>query len=176
MPIESKLKNPMREIMIEKVTLNIGAGRDVNRLNGGFKLLQTLTGKKPVKTKAKHRIPNWDIRPGLQIGVKVTVRGEKAKKLLSRLFEAVANEISIKAFDDRGNFSFGIPEYIEIPGMKYDHSLGLFGLQVCVTLSRKGYRIAKRQLRKKPIHRRIWISKEEAIEFVKSNFNVEVAE
>ena len=176
MATESKLKNPMRNIFIEKVTLNIGAGRDVNRLEGGFKLLSKLTGRTPVKTRAKHRIPNWDIRPGLQIGVKVTVRGEEARELLTRLFEGAGNKIKARAFDDRGNFSFGIPEYIEIPGMKYDHSLGLFGLEVSVTLARKGYRIAKRKIKKKPLPKSVWISKEEAIDFVKSNFNVEIVQ
>ncbi|MDK2849620.1 MAG: large subunit ribosomal protein [Candidatus Woesearchaeota archaeon] len=174
MATESKLKNPMREVRIEKVTLNIGAGRDVNRLEGGVKLLERITGRTPIKTRAKHRIPNWDIRPGLQIGVKVTVRGKEAEELLARLFEAVSNKISSRAFDDRGNFSFGIPEYIEIPGLKYDHSIGLFGLQVCVTLSRRGFRIAHRKIQRKSLNKKVWIGKEEAIDFIKSKFKVDV--
>lgn len=174
MATESKLKNPMREVRIEKVTLNIGAGRDVNRLEAGVKLLERITGRTPIKTRAKHRIPNWDIRPGLQIGVKVTVRGKEAEELLARLFEAVSNKISSRAFDDRGNFSFGIPEYIEIPGLKYDHSIGLFGLQVCVTLSRRGFRIAHRKIQRKSLNKKVWIGKEEAIDFIKSKFKVDV--
>ena len=60
--------NKMREIRIEKITLNIGAGKDVGKLEKGVKLLKNITGINPVKTVTQKRIPTWGLRPGLPIG------------------------------------------------------------------------------------------------------------
>jgi len=169
-----KTENPMRKIRIEKVTLNIGVGEPGEKLEKAKKLLEILTGQKACITKAKKRVPAWGIRPGLPIGVKVTVRKEKAYELLKRLFAAVGNKIKKESFDEYGNFSFGIDEYIHIPGMKYDPEIGLFGMDVCVTLERPGYRVARRRLKRRKIPRRHRITKEEAIEWVKKTFNVEI--
>ena len=80
--------NKNKEIRIEKVTLNIGAGGSAELVNKGLKLLQAITGIKPVKTVTTKRIPTWGVRPGLAIGCKVTVRGKKAEELLKRLLKA----------------------------------------------------------------------------------------
>ena len=74
------------------------------------------------------------------IGVSVTVRGEDAKELLKRLFEAKGNQVKGRSFDNFGNYSFGINEHIDIPGVKYDPKVGIMGLGVSVTLTRPGYR------------------------------------
>jgi len=66
--------NPMKVIRIEKITLNIGAGKDQNRLDKAKILLKHVTGIEPVKTVTKKRIPNWGLRPGLPIGCKITLR------------------------------------------------------------------------------------------------------
>ena len=71
-------------------------------------------------------------------------------------------------------FSFGVPEYIDIPGTKYDANIGIIGLEVAVTLERKGYRIKRRRIQTKKIPKAHSISKEEAIEFVKSKFNIKI--
>lgn len=167
-------ENPCRTIKIEKVTLNIGAGRDVNRLDSGFQLLKEITNQTPVKTKTKKRIAAWDIRPGLQLGVKVTLRGKKAEDILKQLLEAVDNTLSERAFDDNGNFSFGIKEYIDIPGVKYDPKKGVFGLDVCVTLERTGYRIRRRSYMNHRINNKIRIFKQDSINFIKEKYGVKV--
>ena len=77
--------NPMQEIRIEKITLNIGAGKDQLKLEKGIKLLKNITGIEPVKTTTSKRIPEWGIRPGLPIGCKITLRKKEAEKLLKRL-------------------------------------------------------------------------------------------
>lgn len=166
--------NPMRNIRIEKVTLNIGAGKDQTRLEKGLVLLNTITNATPIKTTTNKRIQEWGLRPGLPIGCKLTLRKEKAIELLPRLLSAVDNKLRENQFDDNGNIAFGIHEYIEIPDVKYDPKIGIMGFEVCITLERPGYRIKRRRLlaRKIPVRHRI--SKQEAIEYIIINFKTKV--
>ena len=138
--------NSMKKIRTEKVTLNIGVGGPGDKLDKAMKLLNNISGVKSVQTKAgpSMRIPTWGVRPNLPIACKVTVRGEKAEKLLKRLLQAVDNKLPTRKFDKFGNFSFGIPEYIDIPDVPYDQSIGVIGLEVAVTLERPGFRIKRR--------------------------------
>lgn len=156
----------MKGIRIEKITLNIGAGKNEELLKKGLKLLHKITSTKPVETKTNKRIPGWGLRPGLAIGCKVTVRKE-CEHLLRRLMAAKDNTLSQKNFDNQGNFSFGIPEYIDIEGLEYDPELRIMGLEAAVTLERPGFRIKKRTLKTVAVGKNHQISKEEAISFVK---------
>ncbi len=165
--------NPMREVRIDKVTLNIGMGVSGEPLELAGRLLERITGQKPVKTLAKERNPTWKIRKGLPIGVKVTLRGAKAREVLMNAFKAVDNRISKKSFDRYGNFSFGVKEYIDYPGIKYDPEIGILGFDVCVTLVRPGIRVQRRKRAKSKIGKNHRVSRDEAIEFVK-NLGVEV--
>lgn len=164
--------NKSREISIEKVTLNIGAGKSSEKLEKGLKLFEMITGTKPVKTFTMKRIAAWSLRPGLPIGCKVTIRGPKAAELLKRMLGAVDNKLNPRQFDEEGNIAFGIPEYIDIPGIDYSPEIGVLGLQVCATLMRPGFRIKRRRLQKKKIGKKHKISKQDAIEFLKKNFNM----
>ncbi len=166
----------MKKIKIEKVTLNIGAGKDQSRLDKGIVLLNSIGNGTPIKTVTNKRIQEWGLRPGLPIGCKLTLRKIKATNLLPKLLESVDNKLNSQQFDDNGNIAFGIHEYMEIPGVKYDPKIGIMGLQVCVTLERPGFRIKKRKImpRKIPIRHRI--SKQEAIDFISKNFSVAVEE
>ena len=166
----------MKTIKIEKVTLNIGAGKDQTKLEKGLLLLNSIANATPIKTITNKRIQEWGLRPGLPIGCKLTLRRDKAIKLLPRLLEAVENKLNERQFDDNGNLAFGIHEYIEIPGVKYDPKIGILGLQVCVTLERPGYRIKRRRLLPRKIPARHRISKKEAIEFMSKNFSVKLGE
>jgi large subunit ribosomal protein L5 len=168
--------NPMKQICVEKVTLNIGAGKDQTRLDKGIKLVNSIAGIPPVKTFTKKRVQEWGLRPGLPIGCKLTLRGKKALDLLKRLLEARENALQVNNLDDEGNVSFGIGEYIDIPGVKYDPEIGIMGLQVCVTLKRKGFRIKRRALKRHEIPKRHRIGKEEAIGFMKSEFSLKIGE
>ncbi|MBI4152081.1 50S ribosomal protein L5 [Candidatus Woesearchaeota archaeon] len=165
--------NPMRNIHVAKVTLNIGAGKDENVLKKGITLLQKITPLKPVKTMTKKRIPGWSLRPGLEIGTKVTVR-KNADVLLKRLLVAKENTLASSNFDERGNFAFGIPEYIEIEGLDYDPELKIMGLEAAVTLERPGYRIKRRKVRPARVGKSHQITKEEAVAFIRAAFGVEV--
>lgn len=164
----------MRTIKIEKITLNIGTGEPGDKLEKARKLLKTISGLNAVPTVAKKRIPTWKIRPGLAIGCKATVRGKKAKELLIKLLQGTDNILEANKFDGQGNFSFGIEEYLDIPGLKYDAEIGVIGLNVAVTLERAGFRVKRRRMKRGKIPKRHRISKEEAIEFMKKEFNVKV--
>lgn len=168
--------NAMRQLRIEKLTLNIGAGKDTQRLEKGIALIKAITGIEPVKTVTQKRIPNWGLRPGLPIGCKLTLRKKTAQELLKRLLQAKENRLKPQQFDAGGNISFGIPEYIDIPGVAYDPKIGIIGLEVCVTLERPGYRIKRRRLKQKKVPRKHLVSREEAIEYLSKNFNVKVGE
>lgn len=168
--------NPMRNIRIEKLTLNIGAGKDPKVLEKGLKVLQSITGVAPVKTFTQKRIAAWGLRPGLPIGCKVTLRGRAVPELLKRLLDARSFTLTESQFDANGNVSFGVPEYIDIPGVKYDPEIGIVGLQVCVTLERPGYRVKRRRLRPARIARRHGINKVDAMTYFREQFNVKIGE
>ena len=164
----------MRNIKLEKVTLNIGAGTNTAKLDKGIKLINHIAGKKPVKTFTTKRIPTWGVRPGLPLGCKLTLRKKPAREVLSRLLQAKENKLNAKQFDDSGNVAFGIHEYIDIPGAKYDPDVGIMGLEVCVTLERAGFRIKKRRTKKSTIPKNHTIKREEAIDYLKKEFGVVV--
>jgi large subunit ribosomal protein L5 len=166
----------MSEIRIEKLTLNIGAGKEQAVLDKGIILLKNITGIDPVKTITQKRIAGWGLRPGLPIGCKLTLRKGTAPELIKRLLAAKGNMLSKDNFDEEGNVSFGIHEYIDIPGVKYDHKIGVMGLQASITLERPGFRIKKRKIMKRKIPAAHRIRKESAIDFMKKNFAISISE
>ncbi len=166
--------NPMRRLRIHSVTVNMGVGEGGERLAKAEALLEELTGQKPIRRLAKKTIQPFGIRKGLPIACKVTLRGEKAIDFLKRALEAKDRRLPEKCFDQLGNFSFGIREHIDLPGVKYDPNVGIFGMDVCVTVERPGYRVKRRKLKKTKIGRKHLVTREEAIEFVKKEFQVEV--
>lgn len=164
----------MREIKIEKITLNIGVGEPGEKLENAKVLLERMTGKRSVKTFSKRRIPEWGLRLGVEIGTKVTVRGKEVYELLKRLFKAVDGKVKDSCFDNRGNLSFGIQEYIQVPGMKYDPRIGIIGMNACVTLQRAGYKISEKKRGRSSIGKKHIITKQESIDFFRKNFDLEV--
>jgi len=168
--------NAMQQPRIEKLTLNIGAGKDQNLLEKGMVVLKQITGIEPIKTITNKRIPTWGLRPGLPIGCKLTLRKEKAKEILKRLLEAKENTLKPTQFDKTGNLSFGIHEYIDIPGIKYDPKIGVIGLQVCLTLEKPGYRVKRRKVMQKKIPPKHVISKDEAMKFMQQSFGVKIGD
>ena len=143
--------NTMTQIKIEKLTLNIGAGKDEQVLKKAVKLLKNITGVDPVQTTTTKRLAAWGLRPGLPIGAKITLRGEEVKDLVKRLFASKENRLKGSWFDNNGNVSFGIHEYVDIPGVKYDTEIGIMSLQVSITLTRPGFRVKRRKLLKSKI-------------------------
>ena len=165
--------NKMREIEIEKVVLSAGAVED--ELEKAVKLLKIITGRNVIKTKSKKRIPDFGIRPGLEIGCKVTLRGEKAEEILKKLFQAIDNKLNTKQINDE-DFSFGIEEYIEIPGIEYQRDIGMKGINVTIVFKRKGKRVELRKIKKGKLPRRQRVTKQEIVGYLKNKFNTNIEE
>lgn len=165
--------NAMKTVSIDKLTLNFGAGKDQQRLEKGIQLIKMITGKEPVKTRTQARIPSWGLRPGLPIGLKLTLRGQEAEDVLKRLLEAKENRLKPSCADENGNISFGLSEYIDIPGVKYDPKIGVIGLQASITLTRPGYRVMRRKNKNAPVSAEHRVNKEEALAFMKERFGTE---
>jgi large subunit ribosomal protein L5 len=161
----------MREIRLEKVTINIGAGEAGPKLEMAKKLLEKLSGTKIVVT-LTHKRTTFGGAKKRPIGVKTTLRGEKARAFLANALKANENRLKPTQFDNQGNFSLGVKEYIDLPGVKYDPEISILGMDVCATLTRAGYRIAKRKIRPAKIGKKHRITAEEAKEWAKKEFNV----
>jgi large subunit ribosomal protein L5 len=168
--------NPMRQIRIEKVTLNIGAGTDQELLKKGVKLLHNITGIEPVKTISDKRIPGWGVRPGLPLGCKITLRGPKAEEVLRKVLKAKENKLRKSCFDGNGNVAFGIHEYIDVPDLNYDASIGIIGFQINTTLMRPGLRIKYRKNERRKIGKSHVITQNDSMSFFNEKFNVTVEE
>ena len=167
-------ESPMKKIRLEKVVLNMGVGRSGDSIEIAKKALDHISGKKSCARDAKETQRDWGVRKGEPIGVSVTVRGEDAKILLKRLFEAKGNQVKGRSFDNFGNYSFGINEHIDIPGVKYDPKVGIMGLGVSVTLTRPGYGIRKRSKHKANIGKNHIINSQEAKDYLMKEFGVTV--
>jgi large subunit ribosomal protein L5 len=165
----------MREIRLEKVTINIGAGEAGPKLEMAKRLLEKLSGTKVVVT-ITHKRSTFGVAKKRPIGVKVTLRGERAKAFLANALKANENRLKPTQFDRQGNFSLGIKEYIDIPGVKYDPEIGIMGMDICATLVRPGYRVSRRKIRQKKIGKGHRITPAEAMEWAKKEFSVMVTE
>jgi len=168
-------ENPMLKPRIEKVTVNMSVGKSGTPLEQAATILQQLTNQKPSKRKAKKTIREFGIRKGESIACLVTLRKEKAEEFLRKALQAVDNKLSKYCFDRQGNFSFGIKEHIEIPGTKYMPELGIHGMDVSVSLGRAGYRVKRRHRVKSKIGKDHLLTADEAILFIKDEFDVEIA-
>ncbi len=166
--------NPMRTPSIDKITVHIGTGESGERLTTAEKLLETIVKQKTVRAMSKKTIPAFSIKKKEPIGCKVTLRGNKASDFLKTTLKIIENKLNASQFDTDGNFSFGIEEHTDFPGMKYDPSIGIFGMDINVALKRAGYRINRRKIEKHRIPQNHRLTKDEAISFVKSKYGVEV--
>ncbi len=164
----------MRGLIIGKVVVNICTGQSGEPLSRAMTILQNLTGQRPCTRLAKQTIRTFGIRRKEPISCMVTLRGERAEEFLRKGLEAVGNRINPRSFDRQGNFAFGISEHIDIPGQRYDPSLGITGMDVMVTVERAGYRVARRRRGRSRVGSSHRVTRDEAIEFIKRSFGVEV--
>jgi large subunit ribosomal protein L5 len=168
-----QVSHPMRKISIGKVVINIGVGKSGEPLEKARHALQELTNRQPSVRGAKKNVRDFNIHKGEPIATMVTLRREPADEFLRRVIAANRNILKSSSFDSYGNISIGIREHIDIPGTKYNPEIGIFGMDVCVSLMRPGYSVAKKR-DKHPIGKDHKISKEDAIRFFKEQCGAEV--
>jgi large subunit ribosomal protein L5 len=158
--------NVMRMIKIDKLILHVGGIAD--ELEKGAKLLEYLTKRKAAKMKTKKRIPTFNIRPGLEVGAMITMR-KGIDEFLRKMLTTIDNKLRKKQINQNG-FSFGIKEYIEIPGAEYQREIGIRGFDVTVSFKRAGYRVRLKKIKRGHIPKRQAIKKEEIIKFMEEKF------
>ncbi len=143
---EFDYQNMMQVPRVEKITLNMGLGsaavkKDKNMIASAVKDMQLIAGQKPVVTKARKAISAFKIREGFEVGCMVTLRRNHMYDFLDRLISIAIPRIrdfrglSAKAFDGRGNYSFGIREQIVFPEIDYDEVDELRGMNITITTS-----------------------------------------
>jgi large subunit ribosomal protein L5 len=172
--IKTWAEHPMLKPQIEKVVVNLNVGKSGEPLEKANKVLKEITDQTPVKRKAKKTIRDFGIREGESIAVVVTLRKQKAIDFLKKVLPVVDNKVSKSSFDVRGNFAFGLKEHIEIPGVKYDPEIGIFGMDICVSINRPGQRVRIRRKEKQTIGRKHILTPEESIIFVKQTLGVQI--
>jgi len=166
---EEKKINPMKKLRIDKLVVNISVGQSGDRLTRAARVLEQLTGQAPVTSKARYTVRTFGIRRNEQIAVHATVRGAKAAEILERGLKVREYELRAQNFSNTGNFGFGIDEHIDL-GLKYDPSVGIYGMDFYVVMARPGFRVARRRRAPGRIGIHHLVGKEEAIKWFEDTY------
>ncbi|HEV2519588.1 MAG TPA: 50S ribosomal protein L5 [Thermoplasmata archaeon] len=164
--------NPYRRVRVIKVVVNAGVGESGEPRSKAERVLTMITHQKPVATRARSTNRDFGIRAGQEIGAKVTLRGPAAETFLDQAFEARDRQFDPLSIDRSGSFSFGIPDYTDFTGMKYDPAIGIVGIDVCVEMGRAGWRVRERRLASRPIPRALRANREETRAFLAERFHL----
>jgi large subunit ribosomal protein L5 len=167
-------ENVMRTPRVEKVTVHMSVGESGKKLSNAEMIMQAITGQKPVRNFAKKTLPAFNIKKGEAIGCKVTLRGARAEKFLNTAFAIREKQLNLKSFDKSGNFAFGIEEHTDFPGLEYDPEIGIYGMDVIVSIERTGYRIKHRKAQQQEVPVAHKLTKDDSIAFLGTKYGVEV--
>lgn len=153
---EFDIKNKMAIPKIEKVVINMGMGEAIGNsklLDSAVDELKTVTGQKPVVTKAKKSIANFKLRQGMAIGAMVTLRGDRMYEFLDRLITIALPRVrdfrgvSAKSFDGRGNYTLGIREQLIFPEIDFNKVDKTRGMNISIVTTAKTDEEAKALLK-----------------------------
>ena len=164
--------NRWRTVRIIKIVVNSGVGESGEPRTKAERVLQMVTRQKPVPTRSKTTNRDFGIRQGQEIGTMVTLRGAVAKDFLDRALDARDRQLDPDSIDKTGNFAFGIGDYTDFAGMKYDPEIGIRGMDICVSIGRAGDRIRERRIAASRIPRYQRVSREETRRFLSEQFRV----
>ena len=164
----------MRDVYIDKIVVHMGVGESGEKLVKAENIMKTITKQTPIRSIAKKTQPAFSVRKGAPIGCKVTLRGKPARDFFETSLKIVDKTLFESQLDTSGNFSFGIEEHTDFPGMSYDPQIGIYGMDVNVVLERRGIRITRRRMEQKKLPAKQRVSKQDAIAFLKEKYQVEV--
>jgi large subunit ribosomal protein L5 len=171
-PATAPAGNLHRAIRVVKVVVNAGVGQSGEARTKAEKVLEMVTHQKPVATRSHATNRDFGIREGQEIGAKVTLRGGAAVDFLKRAFEARDRQLDAESIDRNGNFSFGIADYTDFTGLKYDPAIGIHGMDIAVELGRAGMRLRERRVQPRPLPRSLRSTRDETRQFLSGVFGV----
>jgi large subunit ribosomal protein L5 len=175
-PLPASAANPYRAVRVIKVVVNAGVGESGEPRTKAAKVLEMVTHQKPISTRSHSTNRDFGIRKGQEIGAKVTLRGTPAIDFLSRAFDARDKQLDVDSIDRNGNFSFGIGDYTDFSGMKYDPQIGIHGMDVAVELGRAGFRVRQRRIQYRPLPKSLRSTPEETRAFLVQKFGLTLLE
>jgi large subunit ribosomal protein L5 len=167
---------PARRLRIIKIVVNAGVGESGEPRTKAEKVLQMITHQKPVATRSHATNRDWGIRQGQEIGAKVTLRGARARDFLDRALDARDRQLDPDSIDRHGNFSFGIADYTDFAGMKYDPAIGIHGMDVSVEVGRAGWRVRERSRGHRALGPKLRVARDETHRFLESELRVKFLE